>query len=135
MITSYKRKRVDDVDDDDDAFDEAGVLKDGRSLRVPLSFMDAYHRAEFNDVAVHDGLGNPAGHRPGFVYETTLARPAHHARDAYVKWLGEAWRQPRGDAASHASTTDAAPPAASLSKEDAYREYCEYLSNAWRRGR
>jgi hypothetical protein len=79
------------------------------------------------DVAVHDGLGNPAGRRPGFVYETTLARPAHHARDAYVKWLGVAWRQPTGDAASHASTNDAAPPAASLSKEDAYREYCQYL--------
>jgi hypothetical protein len=27
-----------------------------------------------NDVAVHEGLSNPAGRRPGFVYETTLAR-------------------------------------------------------------
>jgi hypothetical protein len=133
MIASYKRKRDDDDDDDYEAFDDGGVLKDGRSIRVPISFMDAYHRAQLKDVAVHDGLGNPAGHRPGFVYETTGARPADDARNAYVKWLGEAWCQPTRDAASHAGTTVVARPTAS-SKEDAYREYCEYLSNAWRRG-
>jgi hypothetical protein len=78
------------------------------------------------------------GHRPGFITDDDnddAEEAAQEARDEYVQWLREAWRQPTGDAPSHASTTDAAPPAASLNKEDAYRQYCEYLSNAWRRGR
>src|SRR5262245_49733895 len=41
MIRHYDRNR----DDEDDAFDENGVVKDGRSLRVPLTMMDSMQRA------------------------------------------------------------------------------------------
>jgi len=129
MITSYKRKRVDDIDDDDDDDD---FLRDGERRRVSIDMLDS--DSVQRSIALSKYVKAGRGHRPGFVTDddSDARDAAETARDEYVQWLGEACRQRRSDAASHASTTDAAPAAASLSKEEAYRQYCEYLSNAWR---
>jgi hypothetical protein len=50
-------------DDDDDAFDERGVLKDGRSYRVTDSLPAHYDEVRVTDGGGHSGL---ALQRPGF---------------------------------------------------------------------
>jgi hypothetical protein len=57
-----------DDDDDDSPFDENGVLKDGRSVRVSL--MDATRARQ----QLHDGKGGQPGHRPGFAFTDTSVR-------------------------------------------------------------
>src|SRR6266550_9025180 len=50
-------------DDDDD------VVQDGESIRVPVYLMDATQRAVATEgLRLHDGLGNPAGHKRGYVF-------------------------------------------------------------------
>jgi hypothetical protein len=170
-------------DDDDDAFDERGVLKDGRSTRVRLMMRDGdglteLQRAvladsearraarglvelELTDGATVDvppwkaavvraaryGLfddGTMSLHRPGPRYAADQA--ATDARDkAYAdskRELQDAWRQPLSDAAANggfgsqqgadipAGARDAAP--AMDAREEAYRQYCDELVNAWR---
>lgn len=57
---------------EDDPFDENGVLKDGRSARVSL--MDAMSAREHQRPHLHDGRGNPVGHRPGFLVSDASVR-------------------------------------------------------------
>lgn len=68
--------------DDDDAF-ENGVLKDGRSARVPMMLRDSLtplqRAVAANAARLHDGHGNRdvVGHRPGYI----VSDAANDARD------------------------------------------------------
>jgi hypothetical protein len=86
--------------DDDDDFDERGVLKDGRQMRVPMSTMDARPP----DVAkhsgrLHDGSGNHQliHHQPGFIVSDGFtAEERQRVRDAYEAYardLKKAWQR------------------------------------------
>src|SRR5580658_1684162 len=92
-------------EDDDDAFDENGTLKDGRTYRVPLRMMDATDRVWISQMEteilrrrtnkkLHDGRGGPVGHRPGFVVADDAAdnRQRRDAYTVYVHDLQDAWR-------------------------------------------
>jgi hypothetical protein len=68
--------------------DDAGVLRDGERIRVPLMLRDdmtELQRAVAEDAAarrvitVVDGLGRPAGHRPGACYLRTVPHTVDHA--------------------------------------------------------
>jgi hypothetical protein len=79
--------------DDDDAFDERGILKDGRSYRVPLRMMDAMQR----DVARHgaritDAMGEsgPALRRPGYRVSDAFPRD-WSVYDAYDEEVSRMW--------------------------------------------
>jgi hypothetical protein len=69
------------VDDDDD------VLRDGQTLRVGMMMRDGLsplQRTVVEDkaargVTVVDGLGRPAGHRPGACYLRTVPHTVDHA--------------------------------------------------------
>jgi hypothetical protein len=96
-----------DDDDDDDAFDRNGVLKDGRSFRVPLYMADSLTplqrsvaadsaarghdkifdsmRADADRVRIVDAFGGTDGlHRPGARYPRSGVRivTVDHARQA-----------------------------------------------------
>src|SRR5262245_52029739 len=85
------------LDDDDD------IVPDGGYLRVPMPFMDAlseatrraFARDNAAPPAVHDGLGNPAGQRTGFVFgPDELKRDAAVAYGELKQRLSDAWRSP-----------------------------------------
>ena len=57
------------LDDEDDDFDERGILKDGRRVRVPLQRDIGSHFQRMRDGhCLHDGQGGKVGHRPGYVF-------------------------------------------------------------------
>jgi hypothetical protein len=72
-------------DDDDDAFDERGLLRDGRKYRVRMSMRDAMlARDQQRPPVLHDGRGGPVGRRPGFIMSRT---PVGDARQqAYLDY-------------------------------------------------
>ena len=67
--------------------DDDGVLRDGQTLRVGMMMRDGLsplQRAVAEDkaargVTVVDGLGRPAGHRPGACYLRTVPHTVDHA--------------------------------------------------------
>jgi hypothetical protein len=79
--------------DDDDAFDERGILKDGRSYRVPLRMMDSMQR----DVARHaaritDAMGESGAalRRPGYRLSDAFPRD-WSVYDAYDEEISRMW--------------------------------------------
>jgi hypothetical protein len=75
-------RRSDDDDDDD-------MVRDGERVRVPLHLMDAAQRAVATDgLRLHDGMGNPAGHKRGYVFGGNVEY-GQRALDAYERsWTG-----------------------------------------------
>jgi hypothetical protein len=115
--------------DDDDAFDERGVLRDGARLRVPLTLMDAASDPMQRAVAreslrVTDGQGGVTGlHRPGFRLAATDARKItrHDPRGSEeVVWEEE----------EHG--TERQSSGAMRARDAAYRDYKKYLNDAWK---
>ena len=53
------------------------ILHDGEALVVDLPFMDAR-------AMIHDGHGNPAGQRPGFLYSDANEQAEQALVDAYA---------------------------------------------------
>jgi hypothetical protein len=108
-------KRQHDTDDDD-PFDERGLLKDKRSVRVPMMMRDAdgltdLQRSmcdEFAPARVVDAFGDAGAglHRPGSRYLVAGAETVDHAKqvtrdhmraEAYadaVQQMCDAWRGP-----------------------------------------
>ena len=94
-MLNKQRKR-----DDNDDFDERGVLKDGRRLRVPMSAMDGQQQEVSRHANhLHDGSGNRRliHHQPGFVVsdrftdeERQRVRDAH---DEYEREITTAWQR------------------------------------------
>jgi hypothetical protein len=49
--------------------------------------------------AVHDGMGNPAGHRPGYVFGADRSSYLN-APEQYIRDLRDAWRTKPAEASS-----------------------------------
>jgi hypothetical protein len=84
----------------DDDFDERGILKDGRSVRVSMQMRDAAMsrsgERRQTSAAITDGRSpnDPTAlHRPGFRVRTGDARkPTHEARATADKRAGHQWK-------------------------------------------
>jgi hypothetical protein len=86
--------------DDDDDFDEEGILKDGRSLRVPLTMADSWQRDMVRSLSrVTDASGNAgAFHRPGFrVVDAAASDAKETAYAEYDSRVANAWRDADND--------------------------------------
>ena len=102
-------------DTDDDLFDERGILKDKRSIRVPMMMRDSADSLTDLQRSVHDhfaparvvdafGDAGAGLHRPGSRYLVAGAGTVDHAkqvmadhmrreaRDQYVANLQDAWK-------------------------------------------
>lgn len=110
MEKLLKRREIDD-DDEHDA-----ILRDGQSIRVPLSMMDAAQLSIAEDNALHKpGSGNPSA--------DATARREEAAAD-YDRLVGQAWQQ--GKPASPAPSNDV---------EAAYQQYDDRIQNLWKQGK
>jgi hypothetical protein len=90
--------------------------------------------AESYGATLHDGLGNPVGHKPGYVFGGAVADEAWQAvadaRREMIDRVSNAWRgDGRQSIPPMQGDTDAD------SREAAYAEYENYLTNAWRGSR
>jgi hypothetical protein len=98
------------------------VLRDGEARVVELPFMD-------NATMVHDGRGQPAGQRPGFLYSDGNKRAERKRVDAYTEYadaIQERWRgqQTPSKPAQVFDSTEAAVAAA-------YVEYADAIQQRW----
>jgi len=111
--------------------DDGYILRDGETLSVGLMLMDARRGM------VHDGHGNVAGMRPGFLFydneQDDLAREdayRQYATDISERWRG---RQKAGNGSNQTPPepqTFANPEAA---RAAAYAEYNRTIQERWRR--
>ena len=110
--------------------EDEDIVPDGGRVRVALPFMDHLPpevRRAFGlcDARVHDGMGHPAGHKPGYIFGGDRSSYSN-AREHYIRELQDAWRPKPADA-NERSVTDAIG--------DAYTEYRQRMANAWRTAR
>src|SRR5262245_10690391 len=115
------------------------VVPDGGALRVPLPYMDhmaqEVRRALQDEKPVlHDGMGNPAGYRAGYVFgDDQSERRRANARALYIRELQDAWRsKPRQPKPANASPTDNELSTTGDARVDAYSDYKQRIANAWR---
>ena len=105
------------------------IIADGEATLVPLSFMDA-------KGMIHDGRGNPAGQRPGFLFCDNEAddQAVEAAYREYAKSISERWRQGPGQRSSPARSdppqTFGNPEAARIA---AYAQYNRDIQERWRK--
>jgi hypothetical protein len=99
-------------DDDDDAFDERGILKDGRTFPVPQRMLDSYQR----DIAKH--FNRP---RRPFITDAS--------GDATFGLHRPGYRLPAGGSAGDRALRDASDEEV----QAAYDRYNFDISNAWKR--
>jgi|ERR1019366_5313085 hypothetical protein len=130
--------------DDDDDFDENGVLRDGRSIHVPLMMCDSIQREVARHglaTRLHDGRGGPVGHRPSFVYSTdaSLNDAREEAYRLYDQEMGERWRHGDAGGEFHSQREQGSNPRelplkrfTGDARTDAYLSREEYDTNAWR---
>jgi hypothetical protein len=116
------------LDDDDD------IIPDGGMLRVAMPFMDHLSTEVRRALGLQDGvidrIAHPAGyHQPGSIpISDELRIRAMQARDSYISWLGQAWKNPL----SEQPTKQSSPRSSNDEAEQAYRAYVDRISNAWR---
>jgi hypothetical protein len=125
-------RRYEDEDDDD------RVVPDGGSVHVPLHFMDSTQRAVASGkaVTVVDGLGQPAGQRPGYCFSNdgTTDQSRGAAEASYLKhkdWLENAHR--RKPKPFKPATSVAELEELRRQSESARQRSIERMENAWRR--
>jgi uncharacterized membrane protein len=135
--------------DDDDEFETvigpdgkpARVLRDGKTIRVPLLMADAARR---NTPFLHDGYGGPVGGKPGFIVSDADQAIRDEAYRQFVAELRDAWRPTRDVTRSTEVATISAADALCTNittliarlndaRRSAYGAYVDELSNAWRR--
>ena len=116
-----------------DATDLSNILQDGERLHVPFADSDE------GQPLLHDGFGNPVGHRPGFIYSNDRAILAAQeevaaAREEHKRWLSDAWRQPRATTITDnkTNTPSTFTPIADDTIEAARAAQLDYLANAWK---
>jgi len=97
--------------------DDEDIARDGEVLRVPMYLADG------GNLLLHDGMGNRAGHKPGYVFASGGAAEGapRRAYTDYKQRLGDAWR---GDGED--TCPDAGDPRAA---------YIRQLTIAWRGAR
>jgi hypothetical protein len=112
MASSFKQRTLDGFEDDDDAFDENGILRDGHRARYPMTMMDSgfddTQRAVARDaherrVATRFGLSDGSAlHRPGFRHNVNdIGLDARiEAHELYRDETENAWRSPATRAGS-----------------------------------
>jgi hypothetical protein len=139
--------KYDDEDDGDSAFDENGLLKDGRRIRVSMMMRDSgsdVQRAVAEDaVARRFGLRHAFElHQPGPRYCTDAA--ANDLREqAYQEMcdsMSNAWRTPSAPLASPAAgARDATPSRPTYDaaegrriKAEAYQQMVDEMTSAWK---
>jgi hypothetical protein len=87
--------------DDDDAFDERGLLRDGRIYRVHMSMRDAmWARDQQRSPVLHDGRGGPVGPRPGFILSDASNDQRQQAYADYQRDLLDAYKNRPAGASS-----------------------------------
>jgi hypothetical protein len=102
------------------------ILQDGEVAVVEMPFMDANGRP-----MIHDGQGNPAGQRPGFLYSDANEQAEQSLVDAYAEYdatIRERWRQ-----SEQSSKQTQSPPQTFDSTEAASAEYEARICGAWRK--
>ena len=138
--------RTNRYNDEDDALDDRGTLRDGRRARLPMMLRDgygdalvhrpgyAYTRSNFRPRArVHDGAGGKVGHRPGFVFDRDVyARDATVVEyDRYDQALVDAWKG--NDREGYSACSEGAKATGdAMSVDKAYSAYDAGLREAWR---
>jgi hypothetical protein len=137
-------------DTDDDLFDERGLLKDKRSVRVPMMMRDADGltdlqrsvRDHFAPARVVDAFGDAGGglHRPGSRHLVAGAGTVGHAkqvmadhmrreaRDQHVADLQDAWKGNNTNDREVARVYDTGD-----ARTDAYLDQKYDLENSWHR--
>ena len=130
------------------------MLRDGEVLHVSLfdsvqrEVRERYGALTFDDIdrgapRFHDGRGNPAGHRPGYVVDATRrddeARVAREeAQQQYRDELENAWRTPptganeRGQIGQRPISSAHDNDSVMTDRETAHVEYRHRIENAWR---
>ena len=110
--------------------DDDYILQDGEAMVVELLFMDARRGM------IHDGHGNPAGQRPGFLISDNEAddQAVEAAYREYAATVSERWRQGPGQRSSPARSE---PPQTfdnpEAARAAAYAEYDRTICERWRR--
>ena len=114
-------KRYDNDDDDTFELSPSGtrILRDGGRARVGL--MDA------QAVRLHDGRGNPVGHRPGFVISGTVFN-RDEREQAYADYERDLTAAYKTDARS-SRLTSVPDTRDAITMEDVYAQYCRELRN------
>jgi hypothetical protein len=105
------------------------ILADGESLAVGLMFMDGKRGM------VHDGRGNVAGMRPGFLFCDNEAddQAIEAAYREYAATVSERWRQGPGQRSSPVRTEPQTFANADAARAAAYAEYSRTIQERWRR--
>jgi hypothetical protein len=78
--------------DEDDPFDERGLLKDGHVARVRMTLRDGKPMREFARPRITDAFGRPPGNRPGFLVSDHGREAKQQAYLDYENWVGSRWR-------------------------------------------
>jgi hypothetical protein len=130
------------IDRDGNPVADHDIVPDGATLRVPMSFMDraalaALHKAYPDGGApLHDGMGNPAGFKPGFAYRGHVPFAHHeragHARQAYLDALTQAWKNPPAEIKPPAPKPSPPPPQRAGDGHRVWQNYVANLSTAWK---
>ena len=132
-------------DQDPELYDERGLLRDGKSLRVSLMMRDSMSEMQrtiaedkARRVQFGDGSDDFARHKPGQRFSTDRA-----ANDASVAELQDAWRTPVKNVSDRdVSARPAHRPAIAVSDADfahcqavrdaAYEQSVKELEDAWK---
>ena len=149
--------RYHEIDDDDD--DDPEILQDGQSVRVRLDMMDSMSDVQravaLSSMRLCDGLGRPAGCRPGFVFADTdpLSKPNWERQRLYdevkaelsSRWKGGFKKGDQVTVCGHQLTVtgrdqdtgrymvaDSSALDDETVKRQAYDAYERDLTNAWR---
>jgi hypothetical protein len=121
--------------DEEDAFDENGVLKDGRSFRVPLMQRAIHDHAQRVKVRIHDA---PL-HQPGFVRDARTVEERRTIYDEYDDTVSNAWKDPATSCNGFVGSQECEPDrqgsprdATRDARQAAYAAYDADIANAWR---
>jgi hypothetical protein len=115
-------------DTDDDAFDEHGILKDGRSYRVRMTARDSLTPVQ-RAIASRRQLSDQeaASCRPGFRYGSRPASDRQNLYDAYDAEVSNMWQTGFGGTGAGSHGPRQQPPEGSSCTRDGF-------PGVWRRG-
>lgn len=132
---------MDHYQDDDDAFDENGILKDGKRYRIPLRMMDSLQRAVHDHAAARQAVRiiDAPLHQPGFVRDMRAVADRQAIYDEYDASVSAAWKNPPicrngfvGSQEDEPHRQGSGRDATRDDKQAAYAEYEADIANAWR---